>query len=274
MSYRDVLAFVTFGHDGAVLAFTEQLVSQFGLKTTFAAVGWKSEAHAFTEAGAGEAADIDLKAEAAQLEVVRSQIAPILARMGRDGSLETSILDLREVRQVVGRRARFADVAVVGRPVEKVLGDVHTPLIEGVLFNSDRPVVIVPPYWRRSPIGRRIAVFWNGSREVAKALAAAAPFLDAAQSVRILAATPAESPDAAMNLLCDNVRRHCADTSLHLIDPGTSTDGMALLEAAAHHNADFIVMGGYGRTRLSEIVFGGVTRETLAGAQLPVLMAH
>ena len=50
--------------------------------------------------------------------------------------------------------------------------------------------------------------------------------------------------------------------------------GAALLNAASEAGADLLVMGGYGRTRLSELVLGGVTRHVLADSQLPILISH
>jgi hypothetical protein len=48
----------------------------------------------------------------------------------------------------------------------------------------------------------------------------------------------------------------------------------ALLSHAADVNADFMVMGGYGHSRLWELVLGGVTRTMLETMTVPVLMSH
>ena len=58
------------------------------------------------------------------------------------------------------------------------------------------------------------------------------------------------------------------------LDPGASTDALALLEAAAGRNADLIVMGGYGHSRLREFIWGGVTRNMLSAMTVPCLMSH
>jgi nucleotide-binding universal stress UspA family protein len=47
-----------------------------------------------------------------------------------------------------------------------------------------------------------------------------------------------------------------------------------LLSYAADAGADFIVMGGYGHSRLREFVLGGATRGILAAMTVPVLMSH
>ena len=48
----------------------------------------------------------------------------------------------------------------------------------------------------------------------------------------------------------------------------------AILSYAADSGADFIVMGGYGHSRLREFVLGGVTRGVLGEMTVPVLMSH
>jgi nucleotide-binding universal stress UspA family protein len=47
-----------------------------------------------------------------------------------------------------------------------------------------------------------------------------------------------------------------------------------MLAAAAAAKADMLVMGGYGHSRVREVIFGGFTRRVLSHADLPVLMAH
>jgi nucleotide-binding universal stress UspA family protein len=50
--------------------------------------------------------------------------------------------------------------------------------------------------------------------------------------------------------------------------------GEALLEEAKAHQADLLVMGGYTRSRFTEMLLGGATREMLAKADIPLLMHH
>ena len=48
----------------------------------------------------------------------------------------------------------------------------------------------------------------------------------------------------------------------------------AILSHAADSGADFMVMGGYGHSRLREFILGGVTRSILRSMTVPVLMSH
>jgi nucleotide-binding universal stress UspA family protein len=47
-----------------------------------------------------------------------------------------------------------------------------------------------------------------------------------------------------------------------------------ILSYAADCSADFLVMGGYGHSRLREFVLGGATRGILSSMTVPALMAH
>jgi len=47
-----------------------------------------------------------------------------------------------------------------------------------------------------------------------------------------------------------------------------------ILSHATDLGAGMIVMGGYGHSKLSEQIFGGVTRDMLRGSPVPILMSH
>ncbi|MCY1251168.1 hypothetical protein D9M72_648980 [compost metagenome] len=47
-----------------------------------------------------------------------------------------------------------------------------------------------------------------------------------------------------------------------------------LLRHAVDINAELIVMGAYGHSKLLELILGGVTKSMLKEANLPILMAH
>jgi nucleotide-binding universal stress UspA family protein len=144
--------------------------------------------------------------------------------------------------------------------------------LEAVLFDSGRPILI--PAAPALPASfERIAIAWKPTPEAARAVAAALPFLACARETIVVtvAEATAEREDS------DRLVRHLAwhgigATSLHF-EPG-SEGGAATLLAGIGDRADLLVMGGYGHSRLREWVFGGFTQLVLAGAPLPVLIAH
>lgn len=165
---------------------------------------------------------------------------------------------------------RTSDLLVVGRPVES-RGALRETL-ENALFNSGRPLLI-PGI---APVNSdKIAIAWKSTREAARAVAAAMPFLAAAKRVVILTAAEDDRTDrSSVARLLLTLQRHGIPVEpLHLqLSSGSVAD--TLLAAASEMGAGLLVMGGYGHSRLRELVFGGVTEHVLRGAALPVLMAH
>jgi nucleotide-binding universal stress UspA family protein len=134
--------------------------------------------------------------------------------------------------------------------------------------------LIVPPAGVPA-LGRTIAIAWNGGTEAARAVGWALPFLDSAGAVHCLtAATRRTSAETAADLV-DYLGWRGITCARHV---GAAREGeaigAALLRIAGEIGADLLVMGGYGRTRLSELVLGGVTRHVLAETELPLLISH
>ena len=169
------------------------------------------------------------------------------------------------------RRARLFDLTVMARPGGEDLLEGGDPLID-VLFDSGRPVLMAPPT-APSSLGTHVAVAWRDTPDAARALALALPFLHRAKQVTLLSVT---EPDAATPL--SEVARYLRQqniqpTSVALPD-GSADTAARLLAAAEDAGADLLVMGAYGHSRLRELILGGVTREVLKSAEVPVLMVH
>jgi nucleotide-binding universal stress UspA family protein len=58
------------------------------------------------------------------------------------------------------------------------------------------------------------------------------------------------------------------------IESARGEEGMVLLDEVARRSGDLLVMGGYGRSRMRERIFGGVTQHVLDRHDIPVLIAH
>ena len=123
-------------------------------------------------------------------------------------------------------------------------------------------------------IGRRIAIAWNGGAQSARAVGCAMPLLQAADGVTVLTAATSATPAAAAERLAQHLAWHHVATTTQVVHPGSDAVGHALLNAAKADGCDLLVLGGYGHSRMREMIMGGVTRYMLAHADLPVLMAH
>ncbi len=172
----------------------------------------------------------------------------------------------------VSEYARVFDVIVVGRPRPGPRLPRKSTL-EAILFESGRPILIVPPQ-PPTTIGERIAVAWNGTTDTARSVAFAMPLLTRAQDVVILTAPGPDLPGPTDEQLARSLRRHGAPARVGRVDEAAPTPAAALLEAATGLGADLLIKGGFTRSRLRQLIFGRVTSEILADANLPVFMAH
>jgi nucleotide-binding universal stress UspA family protein len=173
------------------------------------------------------------------------------------------------------RIARRFDLAVLGQ-AEPDTSSIDDIIAETTLFESGRPIIIVP-YIQKGPLKLdRAMVCWDGSRPAARAIGDAMPLLAKAGKVEIVSI--ADEPGKQDKIEGVDMGRHLARHGLKVeVEriPGGDVDvADALLSHAADSSADIMVMGGYGHSRLRQFLLGGVTRSTLRSMTVPVLMAH
>ena len=173
-----------------------------------------------------------------------------------------------------GRIARRFDLSVV-RQTEP---DDKTPdplIIQAALFDSGRPVLVVP-YVHKSGIKLdRILVAWDGSHSAARAVGDALPFLKRAKAVEVVVVgDKAKSKEIPGADIAHHLARHGVKVEVKEIVAADVDAANILLSHAADVSADFMVMGGYGHSRLREFVLGGVTRSVLATMTIPTLLSH
>ena len=192
-------------------------------------------------------------------------------------SAETRLLDasIAGASDLFGRIARRFDIAVVGQ-APRDQGVSEELLIEGALFGSGRPVIVVPQIQKQSIKLDHVMVCWDGSRPAARAIGDAIPLLQQAKTIEIVVVTGER--DKSGEITGANMKRHLArhgvSVDIKRIAAGNADVQTAILAHAADTAADFIVMGGYGHSRLREFILGGVTRSILKSMPAPVLMSH
>ncbi len=177
--------------------------------------------------------------------------------------------------ETFARLARRFDLAVLTQ-AEPEKGSARALIIEAALFDSGRPVLVVPYVQREGLKLGRALVCWDGSCTAARALGDAMPFLQRAQNVQvvIVASEPGKSNEIAGADIAHHLARHDLKVELKQIVVRDLDVASTILSHAADAAADFIVMGGYGHSRLREFVLGGATRGILAAMTVPTLMSH
>jgi nucleotide-binding universal stress UspA family protein len=171
--------------------------------------------------------------------------------------------------------ARFHDLVVMARA--PAASGFSTGGLGAVLIGSGRPLLLAPP---RPPetLGSTIAIAWKDTPEAARALTAAMPLLSRASRIVVLSANE-DSDKAGITIesaekIVTQLRWNGRSAEARYVVPGGRALPDAVLETAAALGADVLVMGGYGHSRVRELVFGGFTRQVLAASPLPVFLFH
>jgi nucleotide-binding universal stress UspA family protein len=174
-----------------------------------------------------------------------------------------------------GHIARRFDLAIIGQ-AKPDSSSVEEMIAESTLFESGRPMIVVP-YIQKEPLMLdQVMVCWDGSRPAARAIADAMPLLERAGKVELVIVDKdrgkrdeIEGADMGQHLA-----RHGLDVDVKRVAGGDIDVADALLSHAADAGATFMVMGGYGHSRLREFILGGVTHTILRSMTIPVLMSH
>jgi len=170
---------------------------------------------------------------------------------------------------ILAEAAQLADIIVLAAPRSE-----DRVALETVLFESGRPLLVVPP--RKLPVDlfAHLMVAWKTGREAARAVGASLPLLSSSRRVSVFSA--AESSDAPVRSaeIVSYLAWHSINAELVQLGFEDDSVGQKLLDAADRERASLIVLGAYAHSRVRELVLGGVTRHVLQHATLPLLMAH
>lgn len=171
------------------------------------------------------------------------------------------------------RQARHHDLVVIGSPNPE--GGLRPDLAGQLLLASGRPMVLAPPAPRTRQSGV-VLIGWKETPEAARAMTAASPLLHFARRVVLASVEDGRhAPPESLENLMRQLRRHGVAVDVMAIPPQGHSVADRLLWAAESVDADLLVVGAYGHTRIWELIFGGVTRSLLDGrSAAPVLLMH
>ena len=181
-----------------------------------------------------------------------------------------------EAPSVLATFARRFDLSVLMQSEPNVVN--NDDMIETSLLESGRPLVVVPYIQREGLQLNRVICCWDGSRAATRAINDALPLLVRAGTIDLLIVlnekTGSEEHEIRGIELEKHLARHDVKVEIETTRAADIDVTDAILSYAADRSGTLIVMGGYGHSRLREIILGGVTRDMLKSMTVPIFMSH
>jgi nucleotide-binding universal stress UspA family protein len=167
---------------------------------------------------------------------------------------------------------RQGDLIIMPRPIGSL--SFEQGIVEGMIFGTGRPVLVVPADWKPAPRFDRIVVAWDGGQRAARAIGDALPLLSRAAEVEVVCVTAEANKTAAGADLAQHLTRHCRNLKLTELQIMYNDAARTLSEHLHTVTPDLLAMGAYAHPRLLQFVLGGVTDTMLREAKVPVLYSH
>jgi nucleotide-binding universal stress UspA family protein len=276
MGFKTILVHVDTGRSASArLKFSADLAARSAAHVTGLYVRRPFQAPAFSDAGPAMDSLYRTYENAAKADEALATAAFRDLIGGTSLSSEWRVIDgLAE--EVVAAHARYADLVIVGQSEPDDATTTPSDLAETVVIASERPVLIVPHIGVTKPPGKTVMLCWNGSREAARAATGALPILKKADKVIILLVDPRNDgdPEGPGGRVATWLARHGVNADVERDTAADSDIGGVILSRAADQDADLVVMGLYGHSRMREWVLGGASRTLLASMTVPLLVAH
>ena len=214
------------------------------------------------------------KAEHAEAESAHKVFEQALADAGVEGTWRVEVGDFCDT---VCGHGRSADMLIMGQrdPQDPKSRDAMAP--DRIILRAGRPVLVAPHVAYDAEAGSRILVAWDGSRESARAIHDAIPLLKRAEFVDVVTFSEPKSAAAklaSLESILGFLKEHGVNAESETLILDDLSVGESLLNRVVDRGVNMLVMGGYGRSRLREVVLGGVTRTVLEHTSVPVMMSR
>ncbi len=196
----------------------------------------------------------------------------VVDKPGAGGGVTASLEILKgDPGAVLNHEARLVDVILMSRPTRHRVGGLGVgERLESLLFQSGRPVLIVPPDWSAHKVDHA-AIGWNDSVEAARALAMTLPWLGQMEKVSVLVSKRRE---AQGDEVIEYLGYHGVEAGKQILSGKPDDVGKQLLATCNDIGAEFLVVGGFSHTRTRQRFFGGVTSHLLGNTDIITVLAH
>jgi len=180
---------------------------------------------------------------------------------------------------IISINARYADITIMGQQKSVEEDYIYSPYIEDIIMSSGKPVLVIPETGIEDQIfSNRVLVAWDSSREAARAVSDSMLFLEKAEFVTVCVIDannkPPLSGETAAIQLTEHLARHqiSAQANYEIVEKESVAE--ALIRKVKDTNSDMIVMGGYGESKLRQILMGSTTGYIMKNMTVPVLFSH
>ncbi len=183
--------------------------------------------------------------------------------------------DVGDVADLVCHSVELSDIVVMNTDMKRTAIPEMRSAVSTVAIKAKKPILAVPMGFLRFAASGLAIVAWDGSPPAVAALRAATPILAYASAVHIVEIDKFDESGVSAEDGAAYLSRH----GIHAVVRRENTHGMMpvsekLIEIAERAKVDYIVLGAYGHSRLTEAVFGGVTRSMLIHSPVPLILAH
>ena len=206
-----------------------------------------------------------------------AKISERLAASGLSFDVDSIYAEIAGPAYDIGERAIYVDLLVAG-PAAFASEDLKSQIVSGGLFQAGRPVLFVPPNVSATLRPKTILLAWDSRPSAGHAARDALAMMKMAQSVHVTMVDPiavsrasGDEPGADVATL---LARHGINVSVETLPSSGRLVTEVLQRHALDINADMIVMGASGHSKLRELILGGVTNSMLKEARFPIFMTH
>jgi nucleotide-binding universal stress UspA family protein len=220
---------------------------------------------------------LERQADLKHLTARKQEISAFVAGSAVSGDVVSDYPEVGWADEMVGRRARYADLTLAGPELLRT-ETLREKVIEGVLFWSGKPLLLVPENVKATLEPKRVLVAWDTRIEATRAVREALELLAGADEVRLAIVDPVEGERSHGDEPGADVATFLARHGVHVTVDRLPSENHSVADVVRRHavdtDAEMLVMGAYGHSRLRERIFGGVTRSILENPPLPVFLAR
>ena len=282
MSYREILVYVS-GEEAAtpISRYAATLAARIGAKLVAIVVETD-----FVDFGEFDRAIFDKERQDAfellakrkgELHDAALRTGAIFEDAARQKGLASEVIYKVEaptdIPEVITNLARLHDCSIVPTALET--SGIRLSVVEEVLFGSGRPLILLPQNRALPTESNAVCIAWDGSRQAARAVHDALPLLRAASVVEIVSVVDEKPLDnvPSGSELVRHLKMHEIEANYCEVRFNGKPIGEQLMQTAITLDAELLIMGAYGHSRVREIVFGGATRAVLNDPLLPILVS-